>query len=114
MKSLLLSHRTIADENEDLDVKTVDDNGWLVIHDRAKVHDLNFDEYSEFLEVDDIISEKEVGTDDDFDADDTSGCYNLWKNEVPSWKEAYEAINLLPHRYMAAALHALLDVMNIK
>ncbi len=82
---------------------------------RGKVHDLNFKEYvtigddvttSVFCEVDDIISENKVGSDDDSNLDDTSATV---ENEVPSRNEALEAINLL-RRYMAAAPHASSDV----
>ncbi len=70
------------DEDEDLNLQIVDDDDeWLLIFDRAKVHDLNFKEYvnidddvatSVFCKVDDIVSENKVRSDDDSDLDDTS------------------------------------------
>ncbi len=104
-----------TDLDEDLNIQIVDEDDWLLICDRAKVHYLNFKEYvtidddvatSEFCEIDDIISENKVGSDEDSDLDDTSATV---ENEVPSRNEAVEAINLL-HQYMGAAPHASSDV----
>ncbi len=70
-----------TDEDEDLNLQIIDDDNWLLICDRAKVRDPNFKEYvtidddvamSEFCEVDDLISENKVGSDDDSDLDVTS------------------------------------------
>ncbi len=104
-----------TDKDEDLNLQIIDDDDWLLICDMAKVHYLNFKEYvtidddvaaSQFREVDDLISENKIGSDDDSDLDDTSA---MVENEVPSWNEALEVINLL--RLLLLMLHLMSQQM---
>lgn len=110
--------QSTTDDSEDLNLEISDDDDWAVIRDKGKVHNLNFEEYvtiddevatSSFREVDDILMDNAVRSDDDSDADDRNAAP---EDEVlvPSRTEALQAINLL-RRYMATVPNAFCDAV---